>query len=114
MDAAGRLSPAVTAPSGINPIGPSIEDAHALPGVDPENPPVLTPEQEKERDRMLAEMEGMSEAERRQLPSLGIDPDIMKSTMKMMKDNPAMLQSMGQMMENMTPDQVIAEVLKKA
>ena len=50
-------------------------------------------------DAMIAEMDRMPAAQREQLTRLGMDFDTMKQTMEMMKENPDMARSMGQLME---------------
>jgi len=38
-----------------------------------------------------------------------MDPEMMKSSLQMMKDNPEMLKSMGSMMENMSPEELMEQ-----
>jgi hypothetical protein len=63
-------------------------------------------------DQMIKEMDMMTPAQRENLKSLGMDPDLMKSSMKMMRDNPAMMASVGKMMESMTPEQLLEQSRK--
>lgn len=60
-------------------------------------------------DGMLKEMENMPAAQKEQLKSMGMDPEIMMSTMKMMKDNPEMIGKMSEVMESMTPEELMEQ-----
>lgn len=65
--------------------------------------------QPKDIDKIVAQMEGMSEAERNYIESMGMDLNVMKSTVSMMKENPEMAKSMVDVMESMTPEQLIEQ-----
>ena len=58
-------------------------------------------------DQMIREMDQMSPAQLDQLKAMGMDPNLMKQSMKMMRDNPSMMASVGKMMETMTPEQLL-------
>eukprot|EP00523_Entomoneis_sp_CCMP467_P009594 CAMPEP_0168737430 /NCGR_PEP_ID=MMETSP0724-20121128/10392_1 /TAXON_ID=265536 /ORGANISM="Amphiprora sp., Strain CCMP467" /LENGTH=405 /DNA_ID=CAMNT_0008784699 /DNA_START=128 /DNA_END=1345 /DNA_ORIENTATION=- len=58
---------------------------------------------------MLSEMDSMPASQKEQLKSMGMDPEIMKSTMKMMKDNPEMIGKMSEVMETMTPEELVEQ-----
>lgn len=58
---------------------------------------------------MLKEMDNMNPLQAGALKAMGMDPDMMKKTMKMMKDNPAMIDSAQKLMANMTPEQLMEQ-----
>eukprot|EP00980_Cylindrotheca_fusiformis_P002244 scaffold517_cov119-Cylindrotheca_fusiformis.AAC.27 len=60
-------------------------------------------------DRMIAEMETMNPLQKGALKAMGMDPDMMKKTMEMMKENPQMIESAQKLMENMTPEELLAQ-----
>jgi len=57
-------------------------------------------------DRLLVQFDTMPATQREQLKDLGMDPDLMKKSMLMMKQNPAIMKSAQKMMENMTPEEI--------
>lgn len=63
-------------------------------------------------EQMMKEMEQMNPMQRDQLKAMGMDPAIMKQSMQMMRDNPSMMSSVGKMMENMTPEQLLEQSRK--
>jgi hypothetical protein len=63
-------------------------------------------------DQMIQEMDQMSPAQLEQLKAMGMDPNLMKQSMKMMRDNPSMMASVGKMMETMTPEQLLEQSRK--
>lgn len=63
-------------------------------------------------DQMIREMDQMSPAQLDQLKAMGMDPNLMKQSMKMMRDNPSMMASVGKMMETMTPEQLLEQSRK--
>jgi hypothetical protein len=63
-------------------------------------------------DQMIKEMDQMSPAQLEQLKAMGMDPNLMKQSMKMMRDNPSMMASVGKMMETMTPEQLLEQSRK--
>ena len=69
----------------------------------------MTPAQ---MDQMIKDMDMMTSSERESLKKLGMDPELMKNSMKMMRDNPAMMASVGKMMESMTPEQLLEQSRK--
>jgi len=66
----------------------------------------LTPEQ---IDMMIRDMEQMNPIQKQALKALGMDPNAMMQTMKMMKDNPQMIESAQKLMANMTPQQMMEQ-----
>lgn len=60
-------------------------------------------------DRMIKDMDNMPASQMEQMNSMGMNVDMMKSTMQMMKNNPAMVESMGKMMGSMTPEQLMEQ-----
>jgi hypothetical protein len=63
-------------------------------------------------DTMMKEMDRMSPAEQAQLKAMGMDPSLMKKSMELMRDNPAMMKNVGTMMESMTPEQLVEQSLQ--
>lgn len=66
----------------------------------------MTPEQ---MEAMIAEMDNMPAFQKQQLESMGMNVEVMKQTMKMLKDNPEQIQNMGKMMETMTPEELVEQ-----
>lgn len=62
-------------------------------------------------DGLMKEMEEMSSEQQAQLKAMGMDPTLMKKSMQMMRDNPAMMQNVGKMMDSMTPEQLVEQSL---
>jgi hypothetical protein len=60
-------------------------------------------------DKMIKEMENMGPIQRQALKAMGMDPEAMKQTMKMMKDNPQMIESAQRLMSTMTPQQMLEQ-----
>jgi hypothetical protein len=58
-------------------------------------------------DQMIIELDQMNAAQIEQLKAMGMDPDLMKQSMKIMRDNPDMMISVGKMMESMTPEELL-------
>mmetsp|Transcript_5089 Transcript_5089/g.7782 ORF Transcript_5089/g.7782 Transcript_5089/m.7782 type:complete len:404 (-) Transcript_5089:193-1404(-) len=63
----------------------------------------------EDMDNMIAELDNMNGMQASALKALGMDPEMIKKSMKMMRDNPAMMKSMGSMMETMTPEEMMAK-----
>lgn len=63
-------------------------------------------------DTMMQEMDRMGPAEQAQLKAMGMDPSLMKKSMELMRDNPAMMKNVGSMMESMTPEQLVEQSLQ--
>jgi hypothetical protein len=59
--------------------------------------------------KLIQEMEGMSTVQREQLKAMGMDPDLMKKSMEVMRDNPNLMVSAQKMMKNMTPEQMLEQ-----
>jgi len=60
-------------------------------------------------DMLLAELKNMGPAEKEQLKAMGMDPQMMEMSMKMMRDNPGVMKSAQKMMEKMSPEQMVAQ-----
>ena len=58
---------------------------------------------------MIAQVDAMPEAQRQQLKSMGMDPDMMLQSMKVMKDNPGVRESAQKMMEKMSPEELLEQ-----
>mmetsp|Transcript_14161 Transcript_14161/g.23457 ORF Transcript_14161/g.23457 Transcript_14161/m.23457 type:complete len:437 (-) Transcript_14161:133-1443(-) len=65
----------------------------------------------RDMDGLMKEMDEMSSEQQAQLKAMGMDPSLMKKSMEMMRDNPAMMQNVGKMMESMTPEQLVEQSL---
>lgn len=63
-------------------------------------------------DRMMEEMENMNPIQKSALKAMNMDPDMMKKTMKMMRDNPAMVANAQKVMETMSPDELLEQSRK--
>jgi len=66
----------------------------------------MTPE---DMTKLIAEMENMPEAQKDQLKAMGMDPDTMLISMRMMKDNPQMMATAQKLMSNMTPEEMLQQ-----
>ena len=58
-------------------------------------------------DNMLSEMDRMPASQKAQMKAMGMNPDIMRQSIEMMKNNPAMAKSMAEMMDKMTPEEML-------
>jgi len=58
-------------------------------------------------DEMLRQMDDMPAAQRKQMEEMGMNPDLMRQSVEMMKANPAMAKQMSNMMETMTPEEIM-------
>ena len=58
-------------------------------------------------DKMLEEFDNMNPIQRNALKAMNMDPEMMKTTMKMMKDNPTMLTQAQTMMETMSAEELL-------
>jgi len=58
-------------------------------------------------DTMLAQMDNMPAAQRQQMEAMGMNPELMRKSVELMKSNPQMAKQMANMMETMTPDQIM-------
>jgi len=63
----------------------------------------------EDMDRMMAEMDSMGPAQKAALKAMGMEPDLMMRSMKMMRDNPQMAESARKMMSNMTPQELMEQ-----
>jgi len=60
-------------------------------------------------DTMLQEFENMNPIQRNALKAMNMDPDMMKKTMEMMRDNPSMVAQAQKVMETMSPDELLEQ-----
>lgn len=58
-------------------------------------------------EMILKEIESMPESERENLKSMGMDVDLMKQSLLLMKENPGMVKQTAEMMENMSPEELV-------
>jgi len=63
-------------------------------------------------DKMMEEMENMNPIQKQALKAMNMDPDVMKKTMQMMRDNPAMVANAQKVMETMSPDELLEQSRK--
>lgn len=63
-------------------------------------------------DKMLEEMENMNPLQKSALKAMNMDPDMMKKTMEMMRDNPSMVANAQKVMESMSPDELLEQSRK--
>mmetsp|Transcript_4634 Transcript_4634/g.11893 ORF Transcript_4634/g.11893 Transcript_4634/m.11893 type:complete len:422 (+) Transcript_4634:152-1417(+) len=63
-------------------------------------------------DRMVEEMENMNPIQKSALKAMNMDPDVMKKTMEMMRDNPSMVANAQKVMESMSPDELLEQSRK--
>jgi len=63
----------------------------------------------EDMDRIIGEMDQMGEGQKEQLKSLGMDVEMMKKSMTMMRQNPELIRNAQQMMEKLTPEQMVAQ-----
>ena len=57
-------------------------------------------------DKMFEQMEKMGPAEEARMKAMGVDPEMMKKNVEMMKNNPMMREAAKNMMKNMTPEEM--------
>jgi len=57
---------------------------------------------------VLEMMEKMDPAQEARLKAMGVDPALMQQTAQMLKDNPGMREQAKKMMENMSPEEMLA------
>jgi hypothetical protein len=60
-------------------------------------------------ERMAKEMDNMNPIQRGALKAMGMDPERMKKSMEMMRDNPAMVESAKKIMQNMSPEELMEQ-----
>jgi len=63
-------------------------------------------------DKMLKDMDNMPPARRKQLEAMGMNPDLMRTTVEMLKSNPQMAKDMSAQMENLSPEEVMEKSRK--
>ena len=64
--------------------------------------------QDNEVDSVLEMMEKMDPAQEARLKQMGVDPAMMQRTAQMMKSNPQLREQAKKMMENMSPEEMLA------
>ena len=60
-------------------------------------------------ERMTKEMENMNPLQKGALKAMGMDPEMMKKTMEMMRDNPEMVESAQKIMQTMSPEELMEQ-----
>lgn len=60
-------------------------------------------------DQLISQVNSMPQAQRDQLKSMGMDPDMMLRSMKLMRDNPGVRESAQKMMEKMSPEELLQQ-----
>lgn len=63
-------------------------------------------------DKMLKDMDNMPPARLKQLQAMGMNPDLMRTTVEMLKSNPQMAKDMSAEMENLSPEEVMEKSRK--
>ena len=63
-------------------------------------------------ERIIADVDNMSPAQAQQFQKMGMDVNVMKETMKMIKDNPSMRENMASVMETLTPEELLEQSRK--
>lgn len=63
-------------------------------------------------DEMIEEFDNMGAIQRTALKAMNMDPDMMKKTMMMMRNNPSMIRNAQQLMETMTPEELFEQSRK--
>ena len=58
-------------------------------------------------DSILGQMENIDDVQEAQMRKMGVSPEMVKKTAKMMQDNPMMRKAAQTMMKNMSPEQMI-------
>lgn len=85
---------AIVAEETMNPVSMA-EQAERMKDMKPED-----------MDSIIQEMDSMDPVQAAQLKAMGMDPDLMKKSLLMMKENPNMMATAQKMMENMSPQQL--------
>ena len=95
---------------------PSPEDIRKMMEQEASDPKTLAESAERMKSMtpddmatLIAEMENMDPAQKAQLKAMGMDPDTMMISMKMMKDNPTMMATAQKLMANMTPEEMMKQ-----
>lgn len=63
-------------------------------------------------DKMIDDFDNMNSIQRSALKAMNMDPDMMKKTMEMMRDNPSMVTNAQKVMETMSPDELLEQSRK--
>jgi len=95
---------------------PSPEDIRRMMEAEASDPKTLADSAERMKNMtsedmatLIAEMENMDPVQKAQLKGMGMDPDTMLISMKMMKDNPTMMATAQKLMSNMSPEELMKQ-----
>lgn len=95
---------------------PSPEDIRRMMEAEASDPKTLAESAERMKNMssedmatLIAEMENMDPVQKAQLKGMGMDPDTMLISMKMMKDNPTMMATAQKLMANMSPEELMKQ-----
>jgi len=95
---------------------PSPEEMKRILEEESNNPQVLADSAEamknmspKDMEKLIGEMETMPDAQKEQLKTMGMDPDTMLLSMKMMKENPKMMATAQKLMASLTPEEMLEQ-----
>lgn len=95
---------------------PSPDEIRRLMEEESSNPVTLAESAERMKNmtpedmaKLIDEMEKMDPVQKAQLKAMGMDPDTMLISMKMMKDNPQMMATAQKLMSNMTPEEMMRQ-----
>jgi len=95
---------------------PSPEEIRRLMEEEASNPQTLAESAERMKNmtpddmaKLIQEMENMDAVQKAQLKAMGMDPDTMLISMRMMKDNPQMMATAQKLMSNMTPEEMMKQ-----
>lgn len=58
-------------------------------------------------DKMLKEMDEMNPIQKSAMKAMNMDPEMMKKSLEMMRDNPAMIDNARKVMETMSPEELV-------
>jgi hypothetical protein len=92
-----------------NPSNLSSQEINGMAAAAAEQMKNLKPE---DIDKMIEEFDNMGPLQRTALKAMNMDPDMMKKTMTMMRDNPAMIRNAQELMKTMTPDELLEQSRK--
>jgi len=95
---------------------PSPEDLKRIMDEESKNPESLADTAERmknmspaDMETLIGEMENMPAAQKQQLKSMGMDPDSMLVSMKMMRENPNMMATAQKLMSTMSPEELLEQ-----
>jgi hypothetical protein len=92
-----------------NPNNLSPKDINGMAAAAAEQMKNLKPE---DIDKMIEDFDNMNPLQRGALKAMNMDPDVMKKTMLMMRDNPAMIKNAQKLMETMSPEELLEQSRK--